>query len=158
MPTNPSRRRQAVAFMALCLSFQAGLAQNGRDLLPVQVNHKYGCIDSTGKIVIPIEYDFAWGFAGGLAPAWKGQQAGYIDRSGKFVIPAQFQYARGFAQGLAAVELGEEWGYIDKTEWRKFATRNSADILTGRVSPSGPRDSMKSEGCALLVPGKRQNR
>ena len=101
MLTNLSRRRQAVALIALCLSFQAGLPQNSRDLLPVQVNHKYGFIDSTGKIVIPVEYDFAWGFAGGLAPAWKGQQAGYIDRSGKFVIPAQFEYARGFSQGPA---------------------------------------------------------
>src|SRR5215472_12806988 len=106
--------RQALGLIALCLSLHVGLAQNSRDPLPVQVNDKYGFIDSTGKIVIPAEYDFAWGFSEGMASAWKGRQAGYIDSSGKFIIPAQFQYARGFSQGLAEVELGEEWGYINK--------------------------------------------
>jgi len=105
MLTNASRRRQAVALIALCLSFQAGLAQNSRDPLPVQVNDKYAFIDSTGEIVIRTEYDFAWGFTEGLAPAWKGQRAGYIDRSGKFVIPAQFQYARVFS-GIGPSEGG----------------------------------------------------
>jgi len=90
-------------------------AQDGRErLLPVEIDGKYGFINLSGRLVIAADFDNAWGFSEGLAPAWRGGQAGYIDGSGSFVVPPPFQYASGFSEGLAGVELGDKWGYVNR--------------------------------------------
>jgi len=104
---------------------------------PGDVDHfggKYGYIDTTGKIVVRPQYDWAGDFSEGLAPVavggkWishkhRSGQLGYIDKTGKMVIPARYSYAGGFCGGLAAVAVGGKWerdelvdeqyGYIDK--------------------------------------------
>ena len=59
-------------------------------LARVEKNDKYGFIDKTGKVVIPLEYDDAWNFKEGLA-----------------------QY--DFKEGLAKVKKDDKWGRIDTT-------------------------------------------
>ena len=92
------------SFLVVILLGTAAPAQNAPDSLPVIVEGKYGFISTSGELVIPATFEFAWRFSEGLASVWKDGRAGYIDESGKFVIPPQFDYARAFVGGLADVE------------------------------------------------------
>src|SRR5690242_16090387 len=58
--------------LALALSFAppVALSQDATDLIPVRINNMTGFIDPKGRLVIPAEYRFAWGFSEGLASAW----------------------------------------------------------------------------------------
>lgn len=110
----------------ICLGIFAlsALAQEP-DLFPVDKNGKAGYINRTGKIIIPLKFDEAWGFSEGLAPVRVGQDWGYINVSGNMVIKPQFFEARKFKENRARV--GVYWkgrkvinhtvgsyGYIDK--------------------------------------------
>lgn len=46
---------------------------------------RYGFIDVNGVVAIPIEYDYADSFYGGLALVSKGPETGYINHDGEFV-------------------------------------------------------------------------
>ena len=95
----------------------------------MKLKEKWGFIDKTGKLAIPLQFDWAagpwvtgtWGFSDGLAPVQQGKKWGFIDKNGKMVIPPRYNGALKFSEGLAAVLLGEEdaetepWGFIDKT-------------------------------------------
>ena len=82
-------------------------------------SRKYGFIDATGKVVIPLEYDDAGDFSDGLAKvrigAWGASQSGYVDTTGKVVIPIQYADAGDFSEGLAWVKQNGKYGFIDTT-------------------------------------------
>lgn len=97
-------------------------------LFPVEKDNRWGFIDSTGKVVIPLEFDSANEFHEGLALVTTGKQKAFIDTSGRVVIKPQFDLVDDFSEGLAAVNIGQtripnvglignpgKWGYIDKT-------------------------------------------
>ncbi|HBK98560.1 MAG TPA: hypothetical protein DD001_15185 [Microcoleaceae bacterium UBA10368] len=89
------------------------------------VKKKFGFIDRTGKIVIPLKFESVGDFYNGRAVALfrtgttakscddRGGKYGYIDRTGEVVIPPQFDEASDFSEGLAVVTMGEKSGYID---------------------------------------------
>ena len=82
----------------------------------VHKNYKYGYVDKTGKLAIPLQYDGACDFNEGFAAVWKGEKCGIIDTSGKTVIPFEYDIlAECFHEGLAIAIDGEKMGYIDKT-------------------------------------------
>ena len=78
-------------------------------------------MDTSGKIVIPQEFEGANRFNHGLAPVKKNNLWGYIKIKGEVVIPFQFKSANEFSDDpvLAAVEIvnpevsEKGWGYID---------------------------------------------
>lgn len=99
-----------------------------------------GYIDQTGRLVIPMRYNWCDSFSEGLALVSKGGKAhtfysgfgekkdiryGFIDKNGREVIKLGLAYASGFHDGLAVVtyfsrrELSGKdkslYGYIDKT-------------------------------------------
>src|SRR5687768_2726831 len=78
----------------------AALAQIVPDLLVVVTEGKHGFISTSGELVIPATFDFAWNFSEGLASVTTDGKWGYINGAGVFVIPPQFQYARAFVNGL----------------------------------------------------------
>lgn len=70
------------------------------------INHKYGYIDMTGKIVIPPQFDHARPFSEGLAGVETAGKNGYIDKTGVMIIEPQVDGSINFlrvwhAQGLA---------------------------------------------------------
>lgn len=103
----------------------------GRDfsegLAAVRLNNRWGFIDKTGKIVIPIEFNegdaqFNTRFSDGLCAVRVGKDWGFIDHTGKIVIKPKFEadiyHPPIFSEGLAAVHVaGHNWlyGYIDTT-------------------------------------------
>jgi hypothetical protein len=100
-------------------------------LAAVEKDDKWGYIDKTGKVVIPltfaapngyIRYSGRGGFREGLAAVhFGGGRWGYINKTGKVVIQPQFGGAEAFSEGLALVETGEiprKHGYINKAgQW-----------------------------------------
>jgi hypothetical protein len=84
-------------------------------LAPVGKDDKWGFIDRSGNIVVPIQWDGAQPFSDVLAPVRKDGKWGFIDRSGNIVVPIQWNGAQSFSDGLAAVKNSEKWGFIDRT-------------------------------------------
>jgi hypothetical protein len=72
-----------------------------------------GYIDTTGAIVITLDFDDARDFSEDLAAAKEEQLWGYINKTGKWVIPARFTEAYPFVDGLALARLADRWVYID---------------------------------------------
>jgi hypothetical protein len=76
---------------------------------------KGGYLNTSGKVVIPLEYDNALDFHQGLAAVCKNDRWGFIDTKGNIAIPLIFDSVKRFSEGLAGVRLGAKFGYIDKT-------------------------------------------
>lgn len=88
----------------------------------VRKGNKWGFIDSTGKLVVPMEYDEyhkSFPYSEGLVCMRKGDYKtgkwGFIDKKGRVKIPFIYDEAYKFSDGLAAVRKGYFWGFIDKT-------------------------------------------
>ncbi len=79
----------------------------------------HGYIDTSGKVVIPVQFAGARLFSGGLAAVLVGGKWGYIDRDGKMAITPRFAEAEAFRDGRAVVRVGAGWarnsGLIDAT-------------------------------------------
>lgn len=78
------------------------------ELFPVQIEGRWGFINSKGEIILPPNElfhhtQFSEGRATFVA---KNGLSGYINEKGKVVIKPQYHWANGFKQGLAAVQLG----------------------------------------------------
>ena len=89
-------------------SFSDGLAL-------VKKDYKRGFIDTTGKLVIPCEWDYAFFFSEGLADVEKDGKEGVIDTTGKLVIPCEWNDASSLSEGLARVKKDGKYGFIDTT-------------------------------------------
>jgi len=96
-------------------SFSEGLAASfwERKFLGISYDGHYGFIDSTGKLVIPPQFDAAGPFSEGLAPVKKDGAYGFIDRQGVVRIPFQYEQAKPFSGGLALVKKDGNFRYID---------------------------------------------
>ncbi len=92
-------------------------------LLLVEVGKKFGYVDRTGSLSIPLQFYSAQAFSEGLALVslepmgkwWDSKdyrvktKYGFIDTNGTLVIPpAIYEYPRSFSDGLAYVELWED--------------------------------------------------
>jgi hypothetical protein len=97
-------------------------------------------------MVIPLKYESASNFSGGLAAVETHQgKWGYIDKTGRRVIAPQFDYASDFSEGLACVQVGEKFGFINKLGMMTISSQFS--------SPGG-----FSEGLASVrLGGKTEN-
>ena len=93
-------------------SFYEGLAVVG---LVEFAGTKYGFIDKTGKVVIPIIYNDISHFREGLARVQIGEddKFGFIDKTGNVVIPLIYYRADSFEDGKAYVRLNGEWFFIN---------------------------------------------
>ena len=74
---------------------------------------RYGLLDSTGKVAVPVKYDEVGGFREGLCKLVLNGKTGFIDKTTKMVIPMKYDDAINFSEGLAAVKLNGKWGFID---------------------------------------------
>lgn len=75
---------------------------------PYTAESRYGYYDTSGKIAIAPQYDWAKMFSEGRAAVQKDGKWGYIDTSGNLVIPCQYEQAYYFHDGLALVQYLEK--------------------------------------------------
>ena len=80
----------------------------------VSLNGKWGFIDGSNKIVVPLTYNSVSSFHEGLAAVECKGRYGYIDLQGKLVIPLQFDLGYSFAADIAKVKNAGLFGLIDK--------------------------------------------
>ena len=81
-----------------------------------ETDHKYGLMDTSGRILIVPQFDDAEMFCEGLAAIRIQDKWGYVDKSGRVVIAPQFDKAGCFARdGIAPVMKNGKYGFIDKT-------------------------------------------
>ena len=70
----------------------------------ISVEHKYGFVDSNGKVTIPFEYEAALPFSEGKAAIKKNGSWGFINKLEEFEFPPLFDYVvRGFFNHFAWV-------------------------------------------------------
>ena len=113
-----------IQFLAfLCVAAASSSAQQTEPNMPYRVHNGtlYGYIDGTGRVVIPIGFQYASEFSEGLAavsvqPLSAGVVGkwGYIGQEGKFIVTPQYARAHDFSEGLAVV-CTKLCGYIDRT-------------------------------------------
>ena len=84
-------------------------------LASVSQGGKFGFIDRTGKVVIPLTYDYAYIFEGGKAVVELNGKVGVINTEGKVIIP--FKYERVDVDSknrhLILVKLHGKYGFVD---------------------------------------------
>ena len=85
------------------------------NIATVELNGKYGFINTKGTVLIPFEYDNALKFKNGLAPIYtKSEGWGFIDKIGKEVIRCKYNNVHHFSEGLALVQEDSRYfGFID---------------------------------------------
>lgn len=64
-----------------------GYFANGQGLCPVQVNGKWGYINTTGNMVIPCVYEDVWPFKNECAIVKQGGKYGLINKRGEILVP-----------------------------------------------------------------------
>jgi hypothetical protein len=117
-----------ILFACLFVSISRGQPPESKSLFPVEKDGKFGFIDRTGRVVIPLQFQSANDFHEGLALVTSNGKKMFIDMTGKTVITPQFDIVNDFSEGLAAVNIGQKripnlglisdpgkWGYIDNT-------------------------------------------
>jgi hypothetical protein len=78
------------------------------------LNHQYGFMDTSGKVVVKPQYDLALDYSEGLAVVGKSEKFGYLNAQGKVQVPLIFNEASSFANGVAIVKSGSKYGCIDQ--------------------------------------------
>jgi hypothetical protein len=131
------------------LLFNDAYPFNGNKFAPVRSGDKWGYINSKGKFIIAPQYDFAFGFDGGLAVVEKGGKYGFIDEGGKYVIEPIYDhlpvdyYIRYFAPTsafynvktdvneprLVAYKWLTAFYRMDYNETRKYGTDDTRALL-----------------------------
>ncbi|MDR0364624.1 MAG: WG repeat-containing protein [Bacteroidales bacterium] len=93
-----------VILISFCSCFKRQEKQFSYDLIPVEINGKWGFIDQKGTFVINPQFNLAYLFSNELALTQdKRGKMGYIDVSGKYKIAPVYKYATNFSEGLAFV-------------------------------------------------------
>lgn len=89
-------------------------------LVSVRVKGKWGCMDKTGHLVIPPQFEWVGRFSQGLATAQLNGKWGFINKTGQWAITPQYTNAFPFSEGRAAVNTSvfpeayrAAYGYVD---------------------------------------------
>lgn len=80
---------------------------------------KWGFIDKTGKVVVPLVYRMCGDFSEGLASVeTEDEKWGYVNTQGNIVIAPEYIGVSAYSEGLACVRTKSgkygKYGYIDK--------------------------------------------
>ena len=78
-------------------------------LAAVEVDSKYGFINTKGELVIPLMYDYAFGFSDGLAEVKYQGLYGVIDVNNRTVIDFKHQHLELLKPNLVAVKDGDRY-------------------------------------------------
>ena len=73
---------------------------------------KYGCIDRSGNLVIPTEYDNTLAFKNKYAPVSKNAKWGLIDKRGALRLPIEYDSVSQVKDGSVVVQKGDTWSII----------------------------------------------
>lgn len=91
--------------------------KDGMIVVQSKKSKKYGFINKSGEIQIPLIYDEVSAFSNGVSIVKKKEKYGLIDKQGKILTPIEYGYIGEFANGLALITRGDlntgKRGYIN---------------------------------------------
>lgn len=79
----------------------------------VELNMKYGFINTDGVEICEIKYDMVWDFNIHFAKVKLNRQWGFIDINGEEICPIKYDNVFNFDNNFAQVELNEKCGIIN---------------------------------------------
>lgn len=131
-----------------------------RNNFPVRVVVcKFGLIDSTGKIVLPPQYDEIDPFVGGFAPIKLNGLRGLIDSLGRTAVEPKYNRITAFQGNVAWVRVKDRWGLINKQGTELLEPQFSDDYRL--LLPNTPPDLLQGyyprfvKGYAPVCYGRR---
>lgn len=83
-------------------------------LARVKIKLKWGFIDTTGNVVVPLKYNEVTNFDGGIAKVRVGTKWGLVDNKGTVLIKPTFDAIFEFIDGKAKVLIEGEEFYTNK--------------------------------------------
>lgn len=123
-------------------------------------NGKWGYLDSTGRTVIPFEYDAVWGYSAmggedtpyesfeGYVTLCKDKKFGVMDKDGKIVADFIFDGATPVVDGRAFVKTEGKWGLISvdgATEHIDVTTTTKKTTTTSKSTEAEKTDESTTE-------------
>ena len=84
-------------------------------LFPVQIEGRWGYINTDGQLVIEPKFQSASLFHDGLAAVRESWNRKYINKRGEVVIEGNFSSTGDFSEGKAAVRFDGRWGFINRS-------------------------------------------
>jgi hypothetical protein len=136
--------------------FSEGLAE-------VMLDDKWGYIDTTGKEVLPLKYEWAARFVGGMAAVGLDGKTIIIDKTGRELITLPYDSAIMLEENVAAVMRGDKWGIVHLVDttpnldtagsWAHtyINTAFSHGIIPPSLQNHYTRNTTRAEFCALAV-------
>jgi hypothetical protein len=132
----------------------------------IQENHKWGLkgFGSSGKIVLPCEYDRLDNWQNGYAILGKAGKYGMIDSNARIVVPLKYTEMREFHSGLARIkDENNKFGFITPMariaiepvydSASEFYEKESGnDITTISVAINGNLGLITNEGKTVIPP------
>jgi uncharacterized protein YchJ len=104
-----------VSGVDFAFSNQDRLVHQSHDgLVLLEVNGKWGFIDTKGNEVIPFKYEHAHVFNEGPAAVKLNDKWGFLDKTGKEITPLKYERVQNFHDGSARVKLNGKWHFIKK--------------------------------------------
>ena len=95
--------------------FAAGSGPLEAQLFPVQVEGRWGLMDTTGQYFLPTAYDaISDPDEYGYMTVRQGERVSLLNRSGEQILPARYADIQPVRAGLFAVRVGEEWQLVDE--------------------------------------------
>lgn len=98
-------------------------------LARVKTKLKWGFIDSTGNVVVPLKYNEVTNFDGGVAKVRVGTKWGLIDNKGTVLRKPTFDAIGEFVNGVARILLEGEEYYMNKEGMR--CDKNGKPVVNG---------------------------
>ena len=86
---------------------------SGTRLFPIVHNDLWGYADSTGRVVIPFQFEEAEDFSENLALVRIHDKIAYINKSGIRLVQPNWNDGETFSNGLAIVEKDDKYGIIN---------------------------------------------
>ncbi len=87
---------------------------NDNGLAKVEINKKYGIIDTLGTVVVPINTDYIFHETNGYYIAKSNTKFGAFDKKGNLNIPYEYDYLSSFDEfGFAMAVLNGKWGVVN---------------------------------------------
>lgn len=95
---------------------------NGTPLIPLRQGNRWGCVDTTGRLVVPFEFDSIVGQAiglpgimGPLYPVKSHDRWAVMNGSGKLITPFLFSDTRTVFREVVLLKKDCKWGGIHRT-------------------------------------------
>ena len=128
------------------IEYLSGRESSSNGLIGVEVNGKWGFVDTTGKEVVPCKYTFVGKFSEGVAAvtdrgSFHDYLWGYIDKTGKEIVPCEYPYylvqnTPHFSNGIATFrDKNEKWGILALTVTGKAQENKQTISIDGKDIP-----------------------